>query len=179
MKQQIDLFDFIRNNTEQADVLAEDSLGRVLEVALAVVKPGLSSRLTGTFRRRSDGSEEFRLAARVAGRLSVQCVRCLQPVDVDVSVDQAYLVVADEKQAEQLDFASSDVDVIAGSETFAILDLIEDELLLAMPTEASHETCAIVAAPAQAPLDKPNPFAVLAKLKVVSSDQAANDGAAN
>ena len=179
MKQQIDLFDFIRNNTEQNDVLAPDSLGRVLEVALGVVKPGLSSRLAGAFKRRADGSEEFRMSLNVAGRLTVQCVRCLQPVDVDVTVAQGYLVVTDEKQAEQLDFASSDIDVIAGSPTFAIMDLIEDELLLAIPTEASHENCAIVATPLQAPLEKPNPFAVLAKLKVVNIEKAANDGAAN
>ena len=179
MKQHIDLFDFIRNSTEQSDVLTADSLGRVLEVALGVVKPGLTSRLAGSFKRRADGSEEFRISLGVAGRLTVQCVRCLQPVDVDVSVAQAYLVVADEKQAEQLDFASPNVDVIAGSSTFAILDLIEDELLLAIPTEASHYNCVIVATPAQAPLEKPNPFAVLAKLKVVNTEKAANDGAAN
>lgn len=174
MKHVIDLFEFIRNDTDQVEVLQKADVPRVLEVALAVVDPGLSCTLLGQYKRRSDGGEDFRLSLSVTGRLTVQCVRCLQPVDADVSVDQQYLVVVDEKQAEQLDFASSDVDVIAGSETFALRDLIEDEILLAIPTEASHTDCSVVASPAQAPLEKPNPFAVLVKLKV-----AANDGAAN
>ena len=174
MKQVIDLFEFIRHDTEQATVLQTDDLPRVLEVALAVVDPGLSCQLVGEQKRRSDGGKDLRLTLAVNGRLTVQCVRCLQAVDVDVLVDQQYLVVVDEKQAEQLDFASPDVDVIAGSAVFALRDLIEDEILLAIPSDAAHADCSVVASPAQAPLEKPNPFAVLAKLKV-----AANDGAAN
>ena len=174
MKQAIDLFEFIRNDTVQVDELQAADLPRVLQVAMAVVEPGLSCRLNGEQKRRSDGGEDLRLSLFVSGRLTVQCVRCLLAVDVDVAVNQQYLVVANEKEAEQLDFASPDVDVIAGSAVFALRDLIEDEVLLAIPTEASHDDCSVVASPAQAPLEKPNPFAVLAKLKVAANDSAAN-----
>jgi len=68
--------------------------------------------------------------------------------------------------------ADSDVDVLALSRSVDLRELVEDELLLAMPLVPRHEVCpAPLLAPQadvafeEAEQDRPNPFAALAALK--------------
>lgn len=110
-------------------------------------------------------------------RLAVQatfpmtCQRCLAPVDVPLEVDREFRFVADEATAEALDDESEE-DLLAMSREFDLRELIEDELLMALPLVPRHEECP---APVQmassdedfeeASAEKPNPFAALASLK--------------
>lgn len=98
------------------------------------------------------------------------CQRCLEPVDVAVRVERAFRFVDSEELAEQQD-DDCEEDLLVASRDFDLAALIEDEVLLALPLVPRHEVCPVDVRMAAAdkdfdvPVEKPNPFAVLAKLK--------------
>lgn len=102
----------------------------------------------------------------------LKCQRCLGPVQETLEVDRWYRFVEDEATAEQED-EDSEEDVLALEPRPDMLQLVEDELLMAMPLVPMHDTCP-VAVPMQAgDIESPggegalreSPFAQLAKLK--------------
>ena len=107
--------------------------------------------------------------------LSLTCQRCLGPVDVAVAVDRAFRFVPDEDMAAAQDDESEE-DVLALSRSFALVELVEDELLMELPLAPRHENC-----PEQVKLaatdeefesasgGRENPFAMLGKLKTRKS----------
>ncbi len=99
------------------------------------------------------------------------CQRCLADVDLTLDVDRDYRFVADEATAEAQDDECEE-DVLALSREFNLMELIEDELLMALPLVPRHEVCPVQPKMAVADEDfdgaggeKPNPFAVLGALK--------------
>ena len=100
-------------------------------------------------------------------QVSLECQRCLKPVNVPLQMSRQFLFVHGEDAAAQLD-ADSEDDVLAITRALDLRELIEDELLLAMPIVPRHEVCP---EPLVAPADDevadepPNPFAALAALK--------------
>jgi uncharacterized protein len=111
----------------------------------------------------------LRLAVRAT--FPMTCQRCLAPVDVPLEVDREFRFVADEATAEALDDESEE-DLLALSREFDLRELIEDELLMALPLVPRHEECPAPVRMAssdedfeEASAEKPNPFAALASLK--------------
>lgn len=103
--------------------------------------------------------------------LAMTCQRCLAEVDVPVTVRQAFRFAADELTAAAEDDEAEE-DVLAMSRSFDLLELVEDELLMAIPVVPRHETCP-EALRTQAVdddfADEPpavHPFALLGKFKV-------------
>lgn len=99
------------------------------------------------------------------------CQRCLGPVDVPVAFEREFRFVASEEVAEVED-EESEEDVLVLSRDFNLLELIEDELLMALPVVPKHDVCPAAVKLQVADLDfvegeqeKPNPFAVLGQLK--------------
>lgn len=95
------------------------------------------------------------------------CQRCLTPLRVDLAVEQPIRFVLGEAQAEALD-AESEHDVLALVPVLDLRQLIEDELLLALPIVPRHDTCPTpvrLAAEDAASVEAPHPFAALARLK--------------
>ena len=87
--------------------------------------------------------DKGRLALRitVAGSLPVRCQRCLEAFELPVDID-ATLVLArseDELRAEPVEVDAADW-VLAGKE-MKVGELLEDELLLAIPNAPRHERC--------------------------------------
>ena len=98
------------------------------------------------------------------------CQRCLTPVDVPLAVERSFRFVADEATAEALDDEAEE-DLLASSREFDLRELIEDELLMALPVVPLHEECPVPVNLASSDEDfeavieeKPNPFAALAGL---------------
>jgi uncharacterized protein len=99
------------------------------------------------------------------------CQRCLAPVDVELAVDRWFRFAPDEDTAAAED-EESEEDVLVASRDFDLHALIEDELLMEIPVTPRHDVC-----PDALPLSatdhdfdgagegKPNPFAVLGKLR--------------
>ncbi len=125
----------------------------------------------GEVRADEAGAEQIWLHLTVDVRLPLTCQRCLGPVEIVVAVNQSFRFVANEEAAEAQDDASEE-DVLALSQDFNLFDLIEDEVLMALPVAPRHETCpveiklaAVDAGFDAATAEKRNPFAVLAKLQ--------------
>lgn len=130
-----------------------DSLDRPVRVALA-------------FGRDDDGRR--RLRGRIDTDLVLVCQRCLEPVDQKVSAQVDLVLVWSEEQAKAL---PADLDpLLVTGDRMPLADLVEEELLLAMPLVALHDQC-----PHPLPdessdtvdddTNPDNPFAVLARLK--------------
>ena len=134
--------------TDEADAVAWQVRGEVLRVGGNVGQPWL--HLTAS------------------SRLTLQCQRCLGPVDTALQVERRFLFVHGEDAAAQLD-ADSEDDVLALTRALDVRELVEDELLLALPLVPRHGVCPqplpLPQAPESAGADKPNPFAALAVLK--------------
>jgi len=113
------------------------------------------------------GEGEIWLHLQASTTLQLQCQRCLQPVEVPMQLDRGVRIVRGEDEAAALD-ADIDDDVLALTRSLDLRELIEDELLLALPLVPHHDVC-----PQPLPLpeeaafedDEPHPFAALAALK--------------
>ena len=68
------------------------------------------------------------------------CQRCLQALALELDLSRALRFVADEATAEALD-ADSDDDVLALPRSLDLHELVEDELLLALPLVPMHAQC--------------------------------------
>ena len=117
------------------------------------------------------GAEQVWLHLTVDVSLPLTCQRCMGPVDLAVAVNRSFRFVANEEAAEAQDDEAEE-DVLALSPDFKLSDLIEDEVLMALPLVPRHEECPVevklaVADPGfdAASAEKRNPFAVLAKLQ--------------
>ena len=113
------------------------------------------------------GMHETWLHLAADTKVSLQCQRCLAPVEVALAMERKFLFVHGEDAAAQIDAGRED-DVIAMTRALDLRELIEDELLLAMPLVPLHAVC-----PAPLPVavnegsleERPNPFAALAAWK--------------
>ena len=111
------------------------------------------------------------LFLRAQAEVPLVCQRCLQPVAVRVELDRPFRFVADEATAAAQDDEAEE-DVLAASRDFDLLDLLEDELLMALPLAPRHEECPVPvrlatadAAYHLAEAERKHPFAVLDQLK--------------
>jgi len=119
---------------------------------------------------------ELWLSLQVQAQVWLTCQRCLQPYEVPLALDRRLRFVRGESQAEALDAELED-DVLALSRSLDLRELVEDELLLALPLVPRHAVCPQplpMAAEAEplpdAAPERPNPFAVLQGLKTGKSD---------
>jgi uncharacterized protein len=126
---------------------------------------------SGEVRADESGSEQIWLHVQVGLCMPMVCQRCMGPVEVDLSIDQSFRFVANEAAAEAED-EEAEEDILVLSQEFNLHDLIEDEVLMAMPVVPRHETCPVdvklevVDAGFETALaEKLNPFAALASLK--------------
>ncbi len=115
---------------------------------------------------------QFWLHLTVHATFPMQCQRCLTPVDVPLDVDRWFRFVADEATAEALD-DDAEEDLLALSREFSLHELIEDELLMALPVVPRHEECpthvpmtAVDDGFEEASAERPNPFAALAGIRL-------------
>jgi uncharacterized protein len=142
--------------------LAEDSVGEL-------TGPVVWS-LQGAVAPDASGKEAVWLHLEAKATVPLTCQRCLQPVPVDLLIEQDFRFVADEATALAQDDESEE-DLLVLEDHFDALALIEDELLMALPLVPMHPTCLSEQAPTSKEEEallaesKPNPFAVLASLK--------------
>jgi len=114
------------------------------------------------------GEDQVWLHLLADADLVLQCQRCLQPLDEAVHVDRHFRFVGDEDTAAALDDELED-EVLALPKALNLRDLVEDEMLLALPLVPRHDVC-----PEKVPMqfgdveiveEKANPFASLALLR--------------
>ncbi len=124
------------------------------------------------------GNAELWLHLQAKVPVWLTCQRCLQPFTAPLAIDQRLRFVRGEAQAEALDAELED-DVLALSKSLDLRELVEDELLLALPIVPRHGVCPqplpVPLGEALAPDDVPereNPFAALQGLKSSTPDGA-------
>ncbi len=86
------------------------------------------------------GHKQVWLALTADADLVLQCQRCLLPVDAAVHVDRQFRFVDDEATAAALDEEMED-DVLALVRSLNLRELVEDEMLLALPLVPRHDVC--------------------------------------
>ena len=157
--------------------LVDDALGLAPDqIALMEVAWQARGELTPV----QGANSQVWLHLRASGQVLQTCQRCLQPVEIPVALERHYRFVADEATASR-DDADLEEDLLVTSRQFNLTELIEDELLMGLPLVARHEQCpvelpAVAASAGYGELtdagqvaensDKPNPFAMLASLKL-------------
>ena len=83
---------------------------------------------------------EIWLALKADATVLLQCQRCLLPLAESVHVDRHFRFVADEDTAAMLDDEIED-EVLVLARSLNLRDLVEDEILLALPLVPRHEDC--------------------------------------
>lgn len=126
--------------------------------------------LAGTLEPGPDGSPQIWLHLKLRACFPMTCQRCLEVVAIPISFDHSYRFVASEEQADREDEESIE-DVLAFTSQFNVLELVEDEVLMALPLLSTHDTCPkplkkeVVDKDFVEPEKKMNPFSVLKGLK--------------
>jgi uncharacterized protein len=119
-----------------------------------------------------DEENRYLIEVSVTADLSITCQRCLEPMPVHVETENLIAVVWDDEYASQLPRSLEPLIVQEGP--CNIWELVEDEVMLGLPTFSYHEAkdCNKILAgilqslPEDGEVDeKPNPFNVLAQLK--------------
>ena len=162
-----------------ADLQKEEKLSR-FERLLADAEPGsdllepVRWRLQGEIRAGEGGSPtEPWLHLQAEAQVPLLCQRCMTPVLQALDVNRWFRFVADEATAEAQD-EDSEEDVLALEPRPNVHDLIEDELLMALPLVPMHDVCPEPVAMQAGDLEglagddepaRPHPFADLARLK--------------
>jgi uncharacterized protein len=158
----IDAFEFCRSNGHREGItpvaemsrLNKDCADQSGQIAWAV--DGATSK---------QGYPKITLS--VQGTVQLVCQRCLTPYAYDMDSATVLLLGKDDDEADEIEelIADESIDVIVGSRTCDIRDLIEDEALLALPQVPKHEVCPDNQLLDAVKSDKPSPFAGLKDLK--------------
>jgi len=134
-----------------------------------------SVRMQLSFAR--DEGNRLILRSSLKTQVSLRCQRCLEPVSLAVQSQCSYALLP---QGADSSCISAQHELLEFTESLALAELIEDELLLALPLVPAHEagSCQIPAWDSQqaAAPNKPNPFSVLAQLRPAKpAETAIND----
>lgn len=140
----VDVAAFAKRGGDESGAFALALLDRLCCEAHADAQPGATEhmqwRVKGEVRPQRGAEPQVWLHLEGRARLALVCQRCLQAVDAALAVSRSFQFVAGEEQAAAIDAESED-DVLALTRTLDVIDLVEDELLLALPLVPRHEVC--------------------------------------
>jgi uncharacterized protein len=164
----LDLRAFADAGAELTGEQSQDELPRLVAGLLRTdsTPPPVRWQARGEWRPVTGAAPELWLHLQVATTVTLQCQRCLQPMRADLDVDNDFRFVADEDEAARLD-EEIEEDVLVESRQFDLLELVEDELILALPIVPRHDACPTPLPVAEEAPEAaaPNPFAALAALR--------------
>ncbi|NJS37351.1 MAG: DUF177 domain-containing protein [Brachymonas sp.] len=149
--------------------LAQDLYRQEADLALKTVNwqaSGESVAVTG-------GAAQSWLHLSMQAQIPLQCQRCLQGMTHSIETEHSFRFVKDEAEANAQD-DDAEEDLLVASKQFNLLELIEDELVMALPFVPVHEVCPVPvklqasSEEYEAALnEKPKAFAALGELKSV------------
>lgn len=150
----IDGFEFASAGARQQGILPASDFPRLRDT-LASEGGEVAYEIEGVHDER--GRAALRL--RVKGTLQLRCQRCLEPMPFQVQTDETLVLAGSlaEIHAEPADANAPDR-VLAGRE-MPVRELVEDEVILALPYAPRHESC--TARPSPDVDGKTSPFAGL------------------
>jgi uncharacterized protein len=151
----IDGLQFARGAETLKGTLDPSRLPRLAEMRCAT--SGLSYELRG----RTDAEGRCWLQVWAKGTLSLECQRCLGPITFPLVLRSELLLAESEREIEAAD---DEIDRVLAGNAMDVAQLVEDEVLLALPMAPRHEKCAGSREDAETG-GRASPFAELAKLK--------------
>ena len=91
--------------------------------------------------------EDYRLILTLSGQVSAVCQRCLEPMVQDIAFVKQYRLTPENQIDNRFDeemLADEETELLAIGQAIDLIELIEDELLLAVPTIPKHDDCELV-----------------------------------
>jgi len=88
-----------------------------------------------------DARGRLALRVRLRGALQLRCQRCLEPMQFDVDTDETLVLAATQAEIDADPADADSPDRLLAAEEVAVRDLLEDELILALPYAPRHEEC--------------------------------------
>jgi uncharacterized protein len=149
----IDGLQFARGALERRGLLGMEHLPRLAQMQCST--DGLGYFLRGGMT--SEGKPFLRIS--VNGSTQLVCQRCLGALQVPLALDVELQLTESLREIAEAD---DDVERALASRTMKIEQLVEDEVILALPMVPRHETCASAGPATQA---RTSPFGALAALK--------------
>ncbi|MES2354757.1 MAG: YceD family protein [Pseudomonadota bacterium] len=159
--QSIDIKDFTRLGSVLVGDVKVSDLSRLQNL----IVPGqeeLRYELQGGFSAR----HEPQITCIMRGAISLQCQRCLGSFSYLVDIDATLVFVGSESELPAIEEENESVDYMVAQEKLDLVDLIEEEVILALPFAPRHDEGECDEwLEQEAASDKPSPFAALTKLK--------------
>ena len=154
-----------------SDAFAFARDGRVLEGTLAISKldrlhdllVGQDGEVAYRLRGFKGDSGEPMLHLEVSGLLPLACQRCLEAVPFDLEVDSLLELVPAGAELSQDELEDDTRDFLPVERELDVVELVEDEILLALPVAPRHEKCGLPGAADAG--ERINPFAKLSGLQ--------------
>lgn len=142
------------------------ALGRLRRLAQSVEPmPAATDTVTADLEYLPDRQGIGRLQGSISARLKLRCERCGEAMDWPIDAQPALFVVPHEAAAGAL---PADAEYVVAAGNLNVLELVEEELLLALPLIARHPQgtpCGNQAGPRAESGERESPFAILKKLK--------------
>ena len=144
---------------------------RILEGELPVagferIQDGLTENV-GVIRYRIEGGLGERnrpqLHLQLDGVLSLCCQRCLEGIEYPLQVSNVLEFVGNEDELTQEEIEDDSRDFLPAQSEVDVVALIEDEIILDLPSAPRHESCVLPASAQDNP--EYSPFAVLKGLR--------------
>lgn len=158
LKRITDAFAFARDGRVLQGTLPISELERLHDL-LVSADGEISFRIEGFKGARG----ELLLQLNVSGGLPLECQRCLKAVPFDLEVDNLLQLVPEGAELSQDELEDDTRDFLPVVRELDVAELVEDEILLALPVAPRHEKCGL---PGSADAgERINPFAALAGLK--------------
>jgi uncharacterized protein len=158
----IDAFDFCRTNGYREGVTQVADMPRLAREC-ADPSGQLSWSIQGGQTRQGYPS----MTLSVSGVVQLICQRCLAPFGYEVDSSTMLVLGKNDEDADEIEQVLDDetIDVIVGSQSCDIMQLLEDEALLALPQAPKHEVCPDTKLMDSVKSEKVSPFAALKSLK--------------
>jgi uncharacterized protein len=158
----IDAFEFCRTNSTREGLTPVAEMERL---ARDCADPSGSITWKAVGGTSKQGYPQMRLA--VAGTVQLTCQRCLTPFAYEIDSSTLLMLGEDDATADEIEEIIDDetIDVIVGTRSMNLMDLIEDEALLALPQAPKHDVCPDTALLDSLRSEKKSPFEALKTLK--------------
>jgi len=132
----IDGFEFATAGATQEGTLPIGSFPRLQDVLV-------SDKGEAAYTLRGVRDERGRLALRLQVRATLQlrCQRCLGGVAHEADTDEILVLAASQAEIDADPITVDAPSRVVGGKEMAVRDLVEDELILALPYAARHEDC--------------------------------------
>ena len=158
----IDAFEFCRSNGYREGVTPVAEMTR-----LAADCADPSGEITWSIQGGQTKQGYPSMTLSVAGTVQLACQRCLAPFGYQIDSSTMLVLGKDDADADEIEEVLDDesIDVIVGSQSCDIMQLLEDEALLALPQAPKHEVCPDTTLVDSVKSEKVSPFAALKGLK--------------